>query len=413
MPSLPTAPHLANLQLTYATAERTEEFLTAVLRGFYDDYVAELRGPGRAVFEPERNFGFTVDGRWVSTCGAFSRRLTVPGGQVDVAAVSFVTVNPSYRRRGLLRQMMTHQLSDIARRGAEPVAYLWASEAAIYGRFGYGETGPKLRLSGRTRSTGFRPDVHLGGGSVGEVEPAAFRSVAAGLHAGWLSDRPGALGRTERWWDWALHDPEPWRDGFSARRFALHYAVDGRPDGYLSFQVKDRDGAEVEVRVVELDATDPAAYAALWRFVLDLDLVDTYVRGAAPVEDPLRHLLADNRQVRTELGDGTYARIIDLPRALEARRYAVDVDVVIEVLDTLLPANAGAFRLQGGPDGASVTRVEQQPDLTLDVRELGAIYLGGVPLGLLQRAGLVAEHTPGSTAAITAAFRLVPATVLP
>lgn len=404
MSSPPTPPHLADLQFSYATAERTEEFLTAVLRGFYDDYQPEIWGPGRAVFEPERSFGFTVDGRWVTTCGAYSRRLSVPGGVVPVAAVSVVTVNPSYRRRGLLRQMMTHQLNAIAERGAEPLAYLWASEAAIYGRFGYGETGPKVRLSGRTQATAFRPGVGLGDGSVGEVDRDAFRAVVPALHAGWLAERPGALARTERWWDVAMTDPEPWRDGATARRFALHYAGDGTPDGYLSFHVKDKEGTEAEVRVLDLDADDPAAYASLWRFALDLDLVRNYVRGAASVEDPLRHLLADNREVRTELSDGTYARIVDVRRALEARRYAVEIEVVIGVVDPLLPANSGAFRLRGGPDGADVTRVTQEPNLTLDVRELGAIYLGGVPLGQLQRAGLVRERTPGAIAAITAAF---------
>ncbi len=403
MSSRPTAPHLADLQLRYATAERSEEFLAAVVRGFYDDYQAEHWGPGRAVFEPERSFGFTVDDRWVTTCGAYSRRLTVPGGEVAAAAVSCVTVNPSYRRRGLLRQMMTHQLTDIAERGEEPVAYLWASEASIYGRFGYGESGPKLRLTGRTPATAFRPDVDLGGGSVGEVEQDTYRLIAPGLHAGWLPDRPGGLDRTERWWDTALHDPENRRDGASAQRFALHYAADGTPDGYLTFRVKDLGDFE-EVRVLELDAAEPAAYAGLWRFALDLDLVRTFVRGAAPVEDPLRILLADNREVRTELSDGTYVRIIDVVRALEARCYAVDIDVVIGIVDTVLPANSGTFRVQGGPDGAEVRRVTRDPDLTLDIRELGAIYLGGVPLGLLQRAGLATERTTGAIAAITAGF---------
>ena len=127
-----TPPHLAELELTYATADRVEEYFTAVLRGFHEDYTPTLWRPHQAVFEPERNFGFTVDGRWVSTCGAYSLQMMVPGGAVPVAAVTLVTVHPSYRRRGLLRQMMTHQLQGIATRGIEPVALLWASEAAIY-----------------------------------------------------------------------------------------------------------------------------------------------------------------------------------------------------------------------------------------------------------------------------------------
>ena len=104
----PTAPHLAERDLVYLRPERLDEFFAAVVHGFHDDYVAARWEPNRKVFEPERSFGFQVDGRWVSTCGAYSRRLTVPGGTVPTAAVTVVTVQPSYRRRGLLTEMMKH-----------------------------------------------------------------------------------------------------------------------------------------------------------------------------------------------------------------------------------------------------------------------------------------------------------------
>src|SRR6476659_791615 len=155
MPKGSTPPHLAELALRYATEASTEEFFTATMRGFHEAYQAAHWEPARRVFEPARNFGFSVDGHWISTCGAYSRQMTVPGGSVSVAAVTFVTVQPSYRRRGLLNQMMQHQLSDIQTRGTEPVALLWASESLIYGRYGYGQATPRLRITGSTKSTGF------------------------------------------------------------------------------------------------------------------------------------------------------------------------------------------------------------------------------------------------------------------
>src|SRR5215211_3545982 len=217
-----TAPHLAKRDLVYVTPERIEEFFAAILRGFHDEYVAENWEPQRKVFEPERSFGFQVDGRWISTCGAYSRRLTVPGGSVPAAAVTVVTVQPSYRRKGLLTEMMKHQLYDIHRR-EEPVALLWASESAIYGRFGYGQASPQVRLFGKTKTTAFRPDVDLGSGSVGEVERDQALPVIKGLHQALLPDRVGALDRNDDWWGVRWHDPEPWRHGATAYRFALYY----------------------------------------------------------------------------------------------------------------------------------------------------------------------------------------------
>jgi predicted acetyltransferase len=402
-----TAPHLARRELVYATAERTEEFFAAVLRGFHDEYVAETWEPHRKVFEPERSFGFQVDGRWISTCGAYSRILTVPGGSVPVAAVTVVTVLPSYRRRGLLTEMMEHQLHDIQQRGDEPIALLWASEAAIYGRYGYGQASPRLHLSGRTKTTAFRSDVDLGSGSVGEVERDQAIPVIKQLHQRLLPDRVGALNRDDNWWVVKWHDPERWRHGRSAYRFALHYERRGRPDGYVAFRVKmnwEESNPGAEVIIDELDAADAQARAALWRFVLDLDLVRSFRVDGAPIDEPLRYLVSNLRSVKAELEDGTYARLVDVPRALEARRYLSELDVIIGVDDPLLTRNAGSIRLQAGPDGASVARSRRKPDLIMNVRELSAIYLGGTPLAALVRAGLVTERTKGAALATAAAF---------
>jgi predicted acetyltransferase len=399
-----TAPHLAQRELVYVTPERTDEFFTAVVHGFHDDYVAERWEPMHKVFEPERSFGFQVDGRWISTCGAYSRMLTVPGGSVPAAAVTVVTVQPSYRRKGLLTEMMKHQLYDIRRRG-EPVALLWASESAIYGRFGYGQASPQVRLSGKTKTTAFRPDVDLGSGSVGEVERDQAITVIKRLHQTLLPERVGALDRNDDWWDVRWHDPQPWRRGASAYRFALHYDRRGRPDGYVAFRVKnDWEESGAEVIIEELDAASGAARGALWRFVLDLDLVRRFTRHGAPLDEAVRYLVNDLHSVKAEFQDGTYARLVDVPRALEARRYLTELEVTIRVEDPLLRQNSGTFQLAGGLDGASVNKGRGRPDLVMNVRDLSAIYLGGTSLAALVRVGLVTERTKGAAAATGAAF---------
>jgi predicted acetyltransferase len=399
-----TAPHLAQRALVYATPERTDEYFATAMRGFHDDYVAERWEPMHKVFEPDRNFGFQVDGRWISTCGAYSRSLTVPGGSVPAAAVTVVTVQPSYRRKGLLTEMMKHQLYDVRRR-KEPVALLWASESAIYGRFGYGQATPQVRLSGKTKTTAFRPDVDLGPGSVGEVERDQAIPVIKGLHQALLPERVGALDRSDDWWNVKWHDPEPWRRGASAYRFALHFDRRGKPDGYVAFRVKNNwDESGAEVIIDELDAASGVSRGALWRFVLDLDLVRTFTRDGAPLDEAVRYLVSDLHSVKAELHDGTYARLVDVPRALEARRYLTELEVSIRVEDPLLRQNTGTFLLAGGPDGASVSKAGGRPDLVMSVRDLSAIYLGGTSLAALVRAGLVTERTTGAAAAVGAAF---------
>jgi predicted acetyltransferase len=141
----------------------------------------------------------------------------------------------------------------------------------------------------------------------------------------------------------------------------------------------------------------PQADAALWRYILSLDLAGTIQLHARPVDDPGRWRLADPRRLRTtHVGDHLWVRLLDLPASLAARRYATDGRLVLEVTDALRPRNQGRFLLEGGPDGASCEPTGADADLALDVADLGAAYVGGVRPTVLARAGRVVELRPGA-----------------
>jgi predicted acetyltransferase len=398
-------PHRAEPTLHTVTSEQELEVLSrAVARGFHSEYRADDFAAERPLLELDRCFGFRAGDRWIATALSMARQMTVPGGTVPAAAVTAVTVAPGYRRRGLLTQMMRHQLTEIAERGTEPLALLWASESPIYGRFGYGQATRRLELSGPTRQTAFLPDVDLGNGSTDEVDRDEFLAIAPALRSTILAERPGHLDRNEPGWTMALYDPEHDRNGAGPLRFAVHYGQDGSPDGFATFRI-GRDNTEGrQVQIGDLDATTPPAYAALWRWLLDLDLVRAFRREVAPVDEPLLHWVADPRQIKTLLSDASYARIVDVVTALRARAYAAELEAVLEIDDRFLPELGGRFRITAGPDGAEVSRTDHTPDLTLTARQLASIYLGGTTASGLARAGSVTEHTPGAVRAVTAAF---------
>ena len=404
-----TAPHLTEPQLRYVTDATFDEFHAAISRGFQEEPRTETRDFDRKLFDNKRMFGFKVGRRWVSTCGDFERQLVVPGGAaVPTAGVTVVTVHPPYRRRGLLTAMMRHQLEEVAGRG-EPLAALWASESLIYGRFGYGPATTRAMLSGTNRRLGFLPGVRTSG-SVDEVTREEFLAVAPALHEAMREHRPGTMVRDQGVWEFALFDKEFARRGSSELRYVLHYDDDGTADGFATYRFKENwdEEPEGEVRIKEVWAEEPAAHAGLWRYLLDLDLARTFRLWSAPVDEPLRQIVSDARAVKTELTDNLYVRVVDVPAALEARRYAAGLDLVVELEDDLLPANSGCWRIraQDDPGGAvaEVSRVETTPDLSMGVLELGTVYLGGTALTHLHRAGRVTEHTPGAVAAASTAF---------
>ena len=404
-----TAPHLVEPQLKYVTDATFKDFHAAISRGFQEAPRTETLELDRQIFENKRMFGFKVGRRWVSTCGDFARRLTVPGGaDVPTAAVTVVTVHPPYRRRGLLTAMMRHQLEQVAKRG-EPLAALWASESLIYGRYGYGPATTRAVLSGTNRRLNFLPGVAVSG-SVDEVTREVFLAVAPGLHDSMRPERPGTMVRDMNVWEFAVFDMEFARRGSSEIRYVLHYDEAGDADGFATYRFKEKfdEEPEGEVKIKEVWAEEPAAYAGLWRYLLDLDLARTFSWWSAPLDEPLRHLVTDARAVATSVTDNLYVRVVDVETALGARKYAAGVDLVIEVDDPLLPANTGRYRLvtDGEPGGSSagVTRVTSAPDISMGVLELGSIYLGGVPVKDLHRVRRVNEHTAGAVAAASTAF---------
>lgn len=405
-PAAVPAPHLTEPKLAKLTKAGFTAYQQAVARGFQEQYRPDRDELDRRVIDTQRFVGFKVGSAWVSSTGSFARRITVPGGrQVPVAAVTNVTVQPAYRRRGLLTAMMRWQLESLAAAG-EPLAALWASEAMIYGRFGYGPAAARARISGSTRALQFLPQVPMSG-SCAEVSREQFEPVAAALQAAMVTERPGNLDRPGPWWDLTLFDAEWARDGATALRYVLHYNDSGDVDGYATYRFKEDFGAagpEGEVRVGLLAGQDAAAYAGLWRYLLDLDLARKFLRRSAPTDELLKLLVTDARAVHTEITDNIYVRVIDVAEALRARRYATEIDLVLEVTDRQLPGNNGRYRLRGGPDSATVTRTKAAADLSLTVLELGTAYLGGVSLLDLHRAGRVGEHTAGAAAAAGIAF---------
>jgi len=353
--------------------------------------------------ELERTRCLVEDGELVGTCGAYSLELTVPGATLPAAGTTWITVRPTHRRRGCLRAMLSEHFRDVRARG-EPLAALWASESGIYGRFGYGPAAWTCPLEIERPHAAFRelPDEP---GRLRLVEVDEARRLLPPVYAAAARERPGSFARGDAWWDRRLADP-PWeREGATAHRFAV-LERGGEPRGYLHHRVRGRwsDGhARSELQVLELQALDPSARAALWRFALDVDLVERVHAWNQPVDDPLPWLLADPRRLRRAPRDGLWVRLVDLPRALAGRVYPDAGRLVLRVRDAFCPDNQGTWELEAGPEGGRCRPSSAEPDLELGAEELGALYLGGHRASELARAGRVA----GAPEALARADRLL------
>jgi predicted acetyltransferase len=350
----------------------------------------------RPMFEPDR-FLLACDpdsGAILGVTGSFPLHVTVPGGAVlSAPGVTWGSVDPTVRRQGILRALFAEQHAAFVADGVA-LSLLTASEGAIYGRFGYGVTTFNRSFEIPRRRAVFRADVPDPGG-VRYIDAESARKHAPDVHRRWCARTPAAVARSDAMWDLHLHDEERWRGGGTALFFLAH------PDGFASYRVyhSDRSASVVD----QFAATDEAA-VALWRVLLGLDMVEK-VTGwkSVAMDDPLPLLLTDPRQVQTtEVHDGLWSRVLDVPAVLSARTYQVEIDVVLDVRDDYLD-RGGRVRLRGGPEGATCVPTGDAADLRLPVVALGPLLFGTRRATTSARAGLV-EGEPAVLRRVDAAF---------
>ncbi|MCK2241187.1 MULTISPECIES: GNAT family N-acetyltransferase [unclassified Crossiella] len=385
------------------TAETLSGHLDICRTAFYAEADEPTRATQLRLWEPARFRGVFDGDELIGGGGVWPRRITLPGtGPQPFAGVTMVAVAPGHRRRGALTGLMRSLLHDLHAEGADPLAALWASEGGIYGRFGYGIAVEASQVE-IAKGARFLPTVDTGADRVREVSRTVAEPLIRELHAKVAAERIGWLERDQDTWHYRLLDGPPQRGGKQAWRFAVH------PEGYALFRVNAaHDGLGLDVQ--EIVTATPAGHAAIWRHLLDSDLVSSINYWGCAPDEPLRHLLADPRAVKIERNDSLWVRLVDVDRALPMRTYTGPLDTVLELTDEFCPWNAGRWRLVIGTDGrAELTRTEDTPELTLSSTALGSAFLGGVRLSTLAAAGQAHEHRPGAAAALSRAFLVDPA----
>jgi predicted acetyltransferase len=363
-------------------------------------------------WEPSRAWGARTDGRWVATLRTEARQLTVPGAagdtrELEVDALTNVTVAASHRRRGLLRRMLEGSLRAARERG-DALSILIAAESPIYGRYGYAPA--TVAADYVLRRTRFGGTVAGEPARVRPVEREEFGALAGPVFTAARRRRAGQIDRGGSWWDRTLGLGDYKVPSDLPHNWLVHHG-DAGPDGLIAWTARgDTDGLLPPLGAVEiwgLIAATDEAYRNLWSYVSGIDIIEEVRIANRPIDEPVRWLLPDARTlVMTQHVDFLWLRLLDVPAALRARRYATHDELVLEVIDTDVPSlTSGRFLLQAGGDEAACSPTDRPADVELHQRALASIYLGGFTLGEMRAAGIARELRTGALARLDAMFR--------
>ena len=383
-----------DVEIRTIAEDEFEAYLRAIELSFSGATTAEDVERERLIVEIDRCLAALDEGRIVGGAMAVSFHFTVPGGaQVAAAGITGVGVQPTHRRRGINTSLMRAQLDDIRSRG-EPIAALYASEGGIYGRFGYGLASflGEIDLEGdrTTFVRGYRPT-----GRVRLLPRSEALPLIGPIYDRAQSRRPGMIALDDRWWEAMFFEGE--KDKDDPTFFAVH-DTDDEADAYTAYRVKHEwtdSLPNLELNVQQLVATSPQAYADMWRYLFDIDLVRRVKAWNRPVDEPLFYLMEEPNRLRFRTGNALRVRLVDVPAALEARGYAGGGRIVVDVEDTFCPWNEGRYALDVAAGVASCERTDSEPDIVCSAADLGATYLGGATFRQLHRAGRIGEARPG------------------
>lgn len=349
------------------------------------------------------------DGPAVGTFRTWASELTVPGGaRLPASAVTAVTVRPTHRRRGILRAMVAAEHAASRGRG-EKISMLYAAEAPIYGRFGYGPAVTTCEWKLDVAHTAFvgAPAARVDFLAIDETT----RDLMVDLHERYRIGRVGEVRRRPFSFGLDLGLMEfAWEPKWKGW-VAVHRTAAGEPDGYVRYGAEskwEQGQPRSVVKIQDLIALSDEAYDAFWRFLADTDLVATVSMERGALDDRLPWLLTNSRAADASgVGDSLWVNLLDIPSALAARTYERPGDIVLEVIDAERGATAERVHLNAGPEGATCIATKQAPDLTIHANALGAAYLGGTPLRLAAISRGFDEHRPGALDEATALFRTV------
>ena len=399
------------------TAADRQRLLDVDLAAFFFDPNAHPVDVVTSHFDWTRTFGATPEGldELAGVYTSYDMVVTVPGPldvltRVPMAGLSWVSVHPDHRRRGVLSEMITHHFGRLHEEGAS-LSGLHSAEVPIYGRFGYGVSSVELNLELERGTVLTAPSLDDAAGRVTTRFVAADSDDAArivhDLQLRCATTTLGAVTRPERMARPLFFDLPLTRQGREPWQVLLAH-VDGQPAGYALFSRKPRwkDGsAKGTVAVRELAASDPGTLLALARRLVDFDLTASITIGGRGADDPLLWWAGGPRGLGVKSYDSLWLRLIDVDAALTARGYSSACDVVLDVVDPVCPWNQRAWRLVVGEDGVATCQpTADDADVRLPVQALGAAYLGSRSIATQADQGLATELTPGSVRLLSRAM---------
>ena len=343
-------------------------------------------------------------GKVVATSAGYPFKMRLNGQAVFADGLTAVGTEPGYRRRGLVRELVTRRLHMVHEHEHQSVSILWASMAAIYQRFGYGLGSTHTSCAMDPRYVMFQFEQESGG-YVRNLDERDGMPIIRDLYRKFIEDRTLALHRVD----------EMWLGSFGTKKTkafcAVYYDDDDVPQGYVTYRLEilnrrdDDPGPDQKIVVRDYVYRSIQAYRALWEFLRAHDLAGK-IQIDLPKDDPAFDMLLEPAMLNLTSWDGIWLRIVDAARVLKTRNYGARATFVIEVQnDAECPWNERKFLVDTDGNHAEVNSTALSSDIKVNPNGLASLLTGNTSMSQLCRIGRATVDDPAKLPTLDAVFK--------
>ncbi len=340
-------------------------------------------------------------GESLAACsGVYPFVVRMNGKTVPMHGVTGVGTEPEFRRRGLVRQLIT----DLLHRGKEEGqlgSVLLASRGAIYQRFGYGLASYNVGYEFDPREAVF-VTPHNDSGHIRRLSKEEALPHVVSIYKAYARNRNMLALRVDGVWQNFFSDVEK-----DKAYCIVHFDAAGAADGYCIYSTTWPPNSNAQQMAInDMGYQTIEAYQSMWQFLCSHDLVQKITWGLVPEDDPAPGLLLEPRCLNRTTSDGLWFRVLDVAALLGTRGYDVDGELTIEVRgDEVCPWTNAVYSLKVNEGVADVSVAPNgQGDIVCDVNSLASILSGFATPSWLLRTGRIAVNEPAATGRWDALF---------
>ncbi len=317
--------------------------------------------------EGEKWYVAEKDGEPVSMCAVYDYKVVKGGAELSCGGVAGVATPPEHRQKGHGTTFMK-DLLGIMKENGHTVSSLYAFRDPFYAKVGYATCGWRWKIvcpAGRLPHLKSELPVR-------QLDPADVFQLDA-IYRQFTRPLSGSVLRTEKQWKDRMGKTAP-----------LVFAVGDPIEAYAWVKITD---FWANVEVGECAWSTPRGYDAVLALFRSLAHNQKTVTWCEPPHSPFiaNHM---DRDVEACYHRQTMHRVLDVPGAISSLKPESKGDFTIEIEDSVLKENNGAWQVWFDTSGANATKCKSG-DLKMDIGAFSQAFMGSPSIAELAHTGRI------------------------